>query len=404
MATTSKIRSKEMEKTLLKDFTTTAVRKLPIKDNFFNIQQPVVADPIDSIRISKASTKSLTMNSVIKAGIVFLSAVGGYYLAKTTGVFSYFGRRVKNSKDVSSSGTMEIKNRADVLSAKINSETKRQVNSPSINHILQMYKGEDRSVEFEEVKVEEFGNLSKEKKINAIKQRAINIKNSIPNQNAVVGKPFDLTIDGTNVFNSSGALFLEAKNVPIWLNFSNPNPTLKGTCDLPGDEFWGIAIFENYAYIVGDNYTSPLSSLYVIDIKNPSSPIFKGSYNKLNNAKGVAVSGNYAYVADGISGLQIIDISDSSNPTFKGLYNTSSNGVDISGNYACIAADTSGLQIIDISDPSNPTFKGSCDTPNNARGVVVFENYAYVTDTSGLLIIDISNPSNPTFKGSYQAY
>jgi hypothetical protein len=86
-------------------------------------------------------------------------------------------------------------------------------------------------------------------------------------------------------------------------------------------------------------------------------------------------------VAAWSSGLHIIDISDPSNPTLKGLYDTPGDayGVAVSGNYAYVADRYSGLQIIDISNPSNPTFKGSYDTPEGARGVALSGNYAYVT-------------------------
>ena len=41
------------------------------------------------------------------------------------------------------------------------------------------------------------------------------------------------------------------------------------------------------------------------------------------NARGVAVSGNYAYVADLDAGLQVIDVSDPANPRRVGGYDTS---------------------------------------------------------------------------------
>ena len=40
------------------------------------------------------------------------------------------------------------------------------------------------------------------------------------------------------------------------------------------------------------------SGLQIIDVTNPASPVFKGSYNTPGSACGVAISGNMAYVAD----------------------------------------------------------------------------------------------------------
>jgi hypothetical protein len=443
MATTPKVRSKEMEMTLLGSHRIMSSKKSPVEYVISNIQSSVITNPIDPARISKVPANGLTKSSVVKAGLVFLGTVGAYYLAKTTGIFSYFGWEVKNSnpKDVGSSEIMEVKNRANALISRTNLETARQVvNNPSVNRIAQTYKGEDRAVEFEEIKVEEFKDLPEIEKENlgmqkSFSRRSINIQNPIPNQNATVGKLFEVIIDGNNVFSFSSDFFLKATTIPTWLTSSNPNPTFKGSYDTP-ELALEVALSGNYAYVA--DYRS---GLQIIDISDPSNSTFKGSYDTPNKARGVALSENYAYVADYRSGLQIIDISDPSNPTFKGSYDTPnyalgvaissiyayvtgnglhiidvsnpSNptfkgsypggglGVALSGNYA-YGADGSGLQIIDISDPSNPTFKGSYDTPDQAYGVALSGNYAYVADwNSGLQIIDISDPSNPTFKGSY---
>jgi hypothetical protein len=430
-------------------------KKMPSKnspaDYIINIESLVITDPIDSTRISKMSTNGLSVSSAVKAGLVFLGTVGAYYLAKTTGIFSYFGLGEKNSnpKDVGNSGIMKVKNRENALTVRTNLETTRQADSPSVNRIEQTYKDKDSNLKFKEIKVEEFKDLSKAEENMGIRgsssRRSISVQNPISDQNVIVGNLFDLTIDDTSVFSSSEALFLETTNIPTWLTSSNPNPTFKGSYDTPGFAH-GVALSGNYAYVA--DYTS---GLQVIDISDPSNPTFKGSYDTPGSAHGVtlsgnyayvaarvdmvqgnlqiidisdpanptakgsydmpyrawkvALSGNYAYVADGYSGgLQIIDISNPWNPTFKGVYDTpdSAYGVALSGNHAYVADGNSGLQIIDITDPSNPTFKGSYDTPSNAYAVTLSGNYAYVADElSGLQIIDISDPSNPTFKGFY---
>jgi hypothetical protein len=65
-------------------------------------------------------------------------------------------------------------------------------------------------------------------------------------------------------------------------------------------------------------------------------------------AYGVAVSGNYAYVADGSAGLQVIDVSNPTNYVNVGGYNTSGTtyGVAVSGNYAYLADVEWGLLIL----------------------------------------------------------
>ncbi|WP_409862721.1 cadherin domain-containing protein, partial [Microcystis sp.] len=177
-----------------------------------------------------------------------------------------------------------------------------------------------------------------------------------------------------------------------------PTPTFISKYDTPGWAF-GVEVVGNYAYLADYD-----SGLQIIDISNPSNPIFKGNYDT-DGAWDVEVVGNYAYIADGSSGLQIINISNPTNPTFIGNYDNFSAVVDVQvvGNYAYLANGNSLLQIIDISNPTNPILKGNYYSSGEATDVQVVGNYAYLAaGGGGLQIIDISNPTNPTIKGNYQ--
>jgi len=173
--------------------------------------------------------------------------------------------------------------------------------------------------------------------------------------------------------------------------------TLAGSYDTP-DRAYGVAIAGDYAY-VADGY----SGLQVIDISDPTAPSYAGSYLTWQWCRGVAISGNYAYVADYSSGLHVIDISDPTAPSYAGSYDTPGNalGVAISGDYAYVA-DESTFQVIDISAPTAPSYAGSYDTPNFALGVAISGDYAYVAySVAGLQVIDISDPTAPSPAGSY---
>jgi hypothetical protein len=86
----------------------------------------------------------------------------------------------------------------------------------------------------------------------------------------------------------------------------------------------------------------------VIDVSNPSHPIWVGGCTTPGNAKKVAVAGNYAYVADEYAGLQVIDVSNPANPQRVGGYYTSgyAYGVAVSGNYVYVADGSWGLMIL----------------------------------------------------------
>ncbi len=82
-----------------------------------------------------------------------------------------------------------------------------------------------------------------------------------------------------------------------------------------------------------------MSGLRIINNSNPATPYEEGYFDTPTWAWGVAVSGNYTYVADADAGLRIINISNPASPFEEGYYNTpvGAYGVAISGNYAYMA-------------------------------------------------------------------
>ncbi len=61
--------------------------------------------------------------------------------------------------------------------------------------------------------------------------------------------------------------------------------------------------------------------LRVVDVSNPAQPREVGFYDTPGWAEGVAVSGAYAYVADG-DGLRVVDVSNPAQPREVGFYDT----------------------------------------------------------------------------------
>jgi hypothetical protein len=396
----SDARSKDIKTASLGSHDIKPYKKLPTKNIIPEKSFDIVIDPIDPKRISKEPIKSLTKSSMVKAGLVFWGTIGVYYLAKTTNILSYFGWGAKNSKDLNRGEITSKKMGENDLTVRRDLETKIQANNPSMNHISQTYKGEDRTVKFKEIEIEKFEDLQEEDKNlldgRSFNRRSISIENPIPNQHIIVGKSFNLTINGNDVFNSSSALsFLDAINIPNWLT-SYCNPKLIGTCDVPGGH---ILLHDNYAYVSGRG-----SGLYIIDVSNPMNPILKGSYIT-SSAVGASVVDNYTYFLT-YHDLHIIEISDPQNPTFKGSYEIPGNpdGIKIVDNYAYIVAWNSGLHVIEVSDPPNPIFKGSYVTDYGAHGIYVLGNYAYIINShpASFHVVDISDPLHPTLKGSYR--
>ena len=163
----------------------------------------------------------------------------------------------------------------------------------------------------------------------------------------------------------------------------------------------GVAVFGDYAYVVGHGTTAQFS---VVDISDPENPALAGTYDTPSSTRYVVIAGDYAYVADTDSGLEVVDISDPCNPAFAGRCYTPgiARGVDINGDYAYIGDDLAGLAIVDISDPTDPWHVCNCPLPSHARRVAACGDYVYVADhDAGLEVVDVSDPANPVVIGVF---
>ena len=127
------------------------------------------------------------------------------------------------------------------------------------------------------------------------------------------------------------------------------------------DRAKSVAIVGNYAYVAAD------AAFSVVDVSDPATPRITGSVQDsfLNESRSVAIVGNYAYVA-ALSGraLMVVDVSDPTHPKLAGatfiphgkLAISRSSGaaaVAIDGDYAYFAAGVS-IQVINISNRSKP--------------------------------------------------
>jgi hypothetical protein len=207
---------------------------------------------------------------------------------------------------------------------------------------------------------------------------------------------YGLSVSGNYAYVTNG----EAGQLQVY-DISDPaNLVLVGSSYMPDYSGMarGVYVSGNYAYVAA--YSAGLA---VYDISDPTNPILLGSCDTPGDAVRVFVSGNYAYVADGYSGLQVFNISTPANPTLVGSFGMSgyANGVYVSGNYAYVTNYFSGLQVINVSNPAHPGPAASYNMPEGVYGVYVSGNYAYVAYGTGLQVIDITSPASPILKGSY---
>jgi len=184
------------------------------------------------------------------------------------------------------------------------------------------------------------------------------------------------------------------------VNISNPKtPTLAGESapfldtNLIGGS--NVAIAGGYAFVVSKNRNASTTanddgngnSLTILDIHtNPAQPAIVGTIRdtgKLFGSYGIAVSGNYAFVA------------------YQGLLSGQPNKPDTS---------TGGFSVIDITSPGSPKIvanidNGSLPAPwtgsnafDHATTVAISGNYAFVNAfyAARLTVINIANPTSPS--------
>jgi hypothetical protein len=157
--------------------------------------------------------------------------------------------------------------------------------------------------------------------------------------------------------------------------------------------FIDVFVSENFAYVgaQGSNYLFGYENFEIIDVTNPSNPIYMGAFSpgsfRAYAHLGIFISGHGFLV--GHYGLSIIEISDPTSPALIGTYDTPglAQNVLVSGNYAYIADGDTGLEIVDISTPSNPMPAGSYNTPGSAHDIYISGDYIYVADSSSLQIL-----------------
>ncbi|MDW7731657.1 MAG: NosD domain-containing protein [Methanolobus sp.] len=183
------------------------------------------------------------------------------------------------------------------------------------------------------------------------------------------------------------------------LIISNKRPQVNITFESQfGGMMGAVSTSENYTY------AAQMQHIIVLDTSNTTNPLEVGRVLTPFEIKDIAITGNYAYVADAKGGLVIVDISDPTSPGITSIFDTeySAYGVAVEDNYAYLTAGD--LIIVNVSDPASPTFVSSFDTDHGLDSVVVEGNFAYVTDLKGsLIIVDVSDPTSPTLAGTYNS-
>lgn len=160
-----------------------------------------------------------------------------------------------------------------------------------------------------------------------------------------------------------------------------------------------VVAADDYAYVASQDNT-----LYIFDISEPTDPIQVGNVGiPGDNIYDMAVIEDYVYVANS-AGLRVTNVADPAAPVVLGSYDTVdlAYGVAVSGSYVHIATRTDGLRVIDVSNPYAPVEVGFYDTPGYANDVASAGDLIYVADGTGLFILHQVIPTSFLFLPTIQ--
>jgi len=174
---------------------------------------------------------------------------------------------------------------------------------------------------------------------------------------------------------------------------SNPvNVSIRALHGIVGMSYEGAAIGGDYIYACRHN-----NGLEIINVAVPRSPVTVAEVTGLVNSWDVVLSGQHAFVADGVGGLVVVDITDPNLPVLVTSVPTSGSAVDIdvSGTTVVVCNGSAGIDIFDVSDPTAPVLVGSANTSGLAITAAIAGTLVYVADWDDVETFDISNPAFP---------
>ncbi len=162
-----------------------------------------------------------------------------------------------------------------------------------------------------------------------------------------------------------------------------------------------IAVSGNYAYIA--NWSDGFK---VIDITDPVAPQQVAQIDFPGQCFDLSLDGDYAYLGNGDEGLRIIDISNPLLPTHASTFTPVEAAIfEYTQVIDTIAysATQSGLYILDISDPTAPLQLGYSPAENGAWSVHVVDTIAYLPKWGdGIRLVNIADPTSPAELGYFQ--
>lgn len=147
----------------------------------------------------------------------------------------------------------------------------------------------------------------------------------------------------------------------------------------------------------------PDQGLIVYDIKNPETPILKGTQFVPGEANSMFIKDKTAYITCRNAYLSIIDFSDPVKLPIIGSYNAGVNFYDVyvQDNYAFLSQGVTGVQVVDIKKSSIPQHITNIFTRKFSKQIVLSNYYAWLNDENTIQAFYNKDPESFLFAGQY---
>lgn len=176
------------------------------------------------------------------------------------------------------------------------------------------------------------------------------------------------------------------------LDVSRPDQiVLVGQRDTPGEAL-ELHVTSNLAYVADG------SSLQIIDVSNPASPVVQSVVTITAGCKNIKTAGATAYLVNGWNHLHAFDLSNPAQAVALGQVEL---GFDVSDmelveGLAFFASGSAGIGVMDVSNPIEMRHLSRFSPVGSVRQVEARGSTVYLADGhGGMRVLEVSNPSLP---------
>ncbi|MCV2363189.1 Ig-like domain-containing protein [Paucibacter sp. DJ1R-11] len=217
---------------------------------------------------------------------------------------------------------------------------------------------------------------------------------------AGVGNAMGVKVRGTTAYVAAGS------NLYI-ISVANPGAMIQAGVISLGGTAWNLELdpTRNLAAVAAGG-----AGLKLVDVSNLSAPVLRGTV-ATGDARGVALRGNAAFVADYANSMTSVDISNLAAPVLLSRTQQNLGGllnnVVLSGNFA-LGADVffvNGVPIVDITNPQTLQPRAILNftaRDDNGMGIAVDDSFIYLVGDRGGLSRGGSSGDSRLYIGQYQ--